>query len=247
MKFVNEKRLYSLNEITTSLSITRKELLDLESLDIIKPTYKDNYSLYRYYDPLIILDIIEIKELLNAGISIQELKYFKDNKLSKKDLNYILKRKESSLNNVKLLFEEEILSFYKKNQGEIIYYYESRNITDFSIIPSLMNNLIEHALSKNYIFDNSSFPFVLISKDSLMKETKRIRICLPLIKKYNEENIEIIKESNTCVLDSSLSLTKSFSIFLDLLNKNNFKSKNTLMFIYYKNNLNINRIIGFLN
>ena len=247
MKFVNEKKLYSLNEITTSLSITRKELLDLESLDIIKPTFKDNYSGYRYYDPLIILDIIEIKELLNAGISIQELKYFKENKLSKKDLNYILKRKESSLNNVKLLFEEEILSFYKKNQGEIIYYYESRNITDFSLIPSLINNLIEHALNKNYIFDNSSFPFVLISKDSLNKDVKRIRICLPLIKKYNEENIEIIKESNTCVLDSSLSLNKSFSIFLDLLNKNDFKSKNTLMFMYYKNNLNINRIIGFLN
>ncbi len=247
MKFIKEQKLYSLNEITTSLSLTRKELLELESLNILTPTFKDTSSNYRYYDPLIILKLIEIKELLNAGISLQELKYYYDNKLSKEDIKLLLNSKENSIYNVKLLFNENILSFYKRKSNQIIYYYETRNIKDLSLIPELIKNIYIHALEKEYIFDSSYFPFVLINRNSLNDKEYKIRICLPLIKEYKEENISIIKESNTIVLDSSKDLISSLSLFNNLIDSNNLKIKNTIMFIYYQNNLNSNRIIGFLN
>ncbi len=247
MKFLKEEKLYSLNEITTALSITRKELLELESLNIITPTFKDENSNYRYYDPLIILKLIEIKELLNSGISLLELKYYLDNKLSKKDIKFILNSKEKSINNVKMLFEENILSFYKRKSSQIIYYYELRNISSLDKIDELIKNVYIHALEKQYIFDSSNFPFILINHNSYNENEFKIKICIPLIKEYQEENISIIKESNVVVLDSSKNIKSSLDLFNNLINSNNLKIKNTIMFIYYYKNKETNRIIGFLN
>lgn len=247
MKFINEQKYYSLNEITSSLSIDRKDILELEKQNIINPSYKDDNSNYRYYDPLIILKLIEINKLLNAGFSIEEIKIFLENKSNKNELKNDLNERLYSINDVNLFFKDSILSLSKRFQRQCIYYYEYRNIDNFKMIKDLIKNVYIHALEKKYIFDKNSFPFILFLKNNY-EENKplKVKICLPIIREYNENNIEIIKESNVITLDSSLNFSSSYNLFLKSINDKNINIKNLIQIIYYFDKVNLFRINGFI-
>ena len=248
MKFINEKKFYSLNEITSSLSIDRKDILELEKLNIIIPSYKDENSNYRYYDPLIILKLIEINKLLKAGISIEEIKIYFENKSNIDELKCGLNERLNSINDVNIFFNNSILLLSKRSQRQYIYYYEYRNIDTFDMINSLIKNVYIHAIEKKYIFDKNSFPFILFLKSNYeVNKPLKVKICLPLIKYYDENNIEILKKSNVITLDSSLNFTTSYNLFIKSINEKNLNIKNLIQIFYYFDKDNLFRINGFIN
>lgn len=248
MKFINENKYYSLNEITSSLSIDRKDILELEKLNIIIPSYKDENSNYRYYDPLIILKLIEINKLLKAGISIEEIKIYFENKSNIDELKCGLNERLNSINDVNIFFNNSILLLSKRSQRQYIYYYEYRNIDSFDMINSLIKNVYIHAIEKKYIFDKNAFPFILFLKSNYeVNKPLKVKICLPLIKYYDENNIEILKKSNVITLESSLNFTTSYSLFIKSINEKNLNIKNLIQVFYYFDEDNLFRINGFIN
>ena len=87
MKFVNEKKVYSMFEVTKASSFSRNFLLELEENNLIEPYFKDKNTSYRYYDETIFIKLNEIKTLLNAGLSKNEIKeYYINNDLDDESL-----------------------------------------------------------------------------------------------------------------------------------------------------------------
>lgn len=249
MKFVGEEKLYSLYEVSTASSFSRKYILELEKLGLIIPTYKDEDTNYRYYDPLIILKLKEIKLFLDAKMSLEEIRLHYLNQLNKEEEYFDLEKRIDAINTCKLLFKENQKRIYKSRIKETIYYYEERNITSIDMLPNLLKNVYIHALSKDYIFADTN-PFILFNKKVLDNPNSpfRIKICLPLLKAYKEENIEILKENNVLCFDSSnITFEESLSSFSNLINDNNYKIKDIVLRYFYYSDPKINRIITFIN
>ncbi len=266
MKFVNEKKVYSMFEVTKASSFSRNFLLELEENNLIEPYFKDKNTSYRYYDETVFVKLNEIRTLLNAGLTKKEIKDFyidkdfEDESLLKKE------NKEKIINNLKtkrddidtsLLFLSSLVNkIYKKKMDEIIYYYEERNINDIKLIYPLLREIYIHALAKNYCF--SSFPpFVLFSKNILNNENEdiflngtnyvRVKICIPLIRKYNEKNIETISKNISLIYEiNKTSFLSAFNNFKNIVINN---SLNDFLYLFFLDNekLKINKFIMPLN
>lgn len=244
MKYLNNQKLYSLNEITRSFPISRKELLELEEKGLIE-VYKDKDTSYRYYESTIFIKLNTIRLLKNSGLSLLEIKmYFEDRLENKDELVSLLNKRKEDLE-TSLLLLSNINKLTKKEINEIIYYYEERNVKDLSSIYSLINEVYIHALNKDYIFDISS-PFILINKEKLNyiednEKYFKIKICLPLKIKYDEKNISIIKKNVYLTYEvNNISFNSALKNIKDLENKNSIKIKNEILYyLDFKNDKNL--------
>ena len=255
MKIFIDKKYFSLNEVTSTLSIKRKDLLMLEELGLLYPSYKDEDTLYRYYEPSSLTKIKEIMTLKNAGLSYEEIKQYYSDTINKEDINNKLTKKENDLKIASLYFKKDnVRNMYKKLISDNIYfYYEERNIFDINSLPSLINEIFVHVVQKSYILDTNNEVFIAISKDELEKITSstpypfKVKIGIPLIKDYKEKNTAIIKKTNSLIYEASNS---NFFKEIDNLNKvltesniNSVKTKKDIMFIYLRNSSIIKFII----
>lgn len=244
MKYLNNQKLYSLNEITRSFPISRKELLELEEKGLIE-VYKDKDTSYRYYESTIFIKLNTIRLLKNSGLSLLEIKmYFEDRLENKDELITLLNKRKEDLE-TSLLLLSSVNKLTKKEINEIIYYYEERNVKDLSSIYSLINEVYIHALNKDYIFDTLS-PFILINKEKLNyiednEKYFKIKICLPLKNKYDEKNISIIKKNVYLTYEvNNISFNSALKNIKDLENKNSIKIKNEILYyLDFKNDKNL--------
>lgn len=241
MKYLNNQKLYSLNEITRSFPISRKELLELEEKGLIE-VHKDKDTSYRYYESTIFIKLNTIRLLKNSGLSLFEIKMYFEDSLENKDeiINILKKRKEDLETSLLLLSNINKLSI--KEMNETIYYYEERNVNDLTSIYSLIKEVYNHAIAKDYIFDTSS-PFILINKEKLYfldnnEKLFKIKICLPLKFNYNEKNISIIKNNSYLTYEvNNLSFIEGLKTIKSLENKQSIKIKNDILyFLNFKNN-----------
>ncbi len=246
MKIINNKKLYSLYEITKSLNLLRKEILEYENIGLIEPTYKDQDTLYRYYDPLVILKINEIKAFKNSGFSLNEIKNYYDGYLNRQAKLDELNQKMEDIKSVTLLIDEKIHQIYIENIKPLIFYYEERNITDFSLLPSLIKEIYVHALAKDYIF--ASFPpFIIFNKEKIFNSDLKpfkVKICLPLKNKYNEKNIIETKSFSSLIYESTnIDFISSLNEIKKIITNNNYKIRNEIIYIYFDSAPSINKIL----
>ena len=74
-----ENKLFQIGEVTKSLGVTRKMLLNYEELGLLVPAYKNTNSGYRYYSADNLVHIRLIRTLQNLGLSLPEIQsYFDD-------------------------------------------------------------------------------------------------------------------------------------------------------------------------
>ncbi len=263
MKFVNDKKVYSMFEVTKASSFSRQFLLELEESGLIKPYYKDKNTSYRYYDESIFVLLNEISLLLNAGLTKKEIKeFYLENDINnesilkkekKEELIKLLKKKKDDIDQSLLFLSSSTNKTYRKQTEKIIYYYEERNVKDLSILPSLLKEIYIHALSKNYIFEKKN-PFIIIPKESFINKDQifdnnemiKIKVCIPLIKDYKEKNIEEIDKSISLIYEiNKVSFLDAYKNLKKILSDNKIKIKKDLIYEYFDNNesLKINRFI----
>ena len=74
-----EKELFKIGEVTKTLGLSRRILLNYEAVGLLTPAYTDAESGYRYYSADNIVHIRLIRALQNLGLSLKEIgAYFKD-------------------------------------------------------------------------------------------------------------------------------------------------------------------------
>lgn len=249
MKYINEEKYYSIYEISKASNISRKEILELEKEKIILPSFKDKTTSYRYYDPLIIFKLNEVKLLLNASFSYEDIRRYYSSTLNKEEKLSFLKEKEKAIStSISLL--SNVNTIKKIKLDPIIYYYEERNLLSYNrMIISLIKEIYIHALNKDYLIDISSLPFILFNKDKLSNNNLspfKVKICIPLLKDYKEKNISILSFKEGIEFSSSTSsFEKNLLIFNLSLLKNNIIINDEVYMNIFLSNLNLHNFIAF--
>lgn len=74
-----EKDLFQIGEVSKLLGVTRRMIINYESLGLLTPAYKNESSGFRYYNVDNIVHIRIIRTLQNLGLSLPEIKNYFDN------------------------------------------------------------------------------------------------------------------------------------------------------------------------
>ena len=105
------KNLFTVSQVTKSCKISRATLLRLENRGLLRPAFTDKKSGYRYYDNHNVTRILQIKHLLDIGLSYDEVyEYFNTNGTSQELLSSL----EEKINAAKRMYEEMKLRIENK-------------------------------------------------------------------------------------------------------------------------------------
>lgn len=80
-----ENKLFQIGEVTKSLGITRRMLLNYEDLGLLTPAKKNDQNGYRYYSADNLVHIRLIRTLQNLGLSLPEIRSYFDNTVALDD------------------------------------------------------------------------------------------------------------------------------------------------------------------
>ena len=106
------KNLFTVSQVTKSCGISRATLLRLEKRGLLQPVFVDKKSGYRYYDNHDVTRILQIKHLLDIGLSYDGIyEYFNTNGTSEKLLNSL----EVRMNAAKRMYDEMKLRIENKH------------------------------------------------------------------------------------------------------------------------------------
>lgn len=110
--------MYQIGEFSHLCNITIKTLRHYDKIDLLKPSYVDEYSGYRYYDEKQINKILEIKKLQKAGFKLNEIKQI----MKEKDINLISRKLDDLENEYNEKFDilEEKKKIMKNENVEFI-------------------------------------------------------------------------------------------------------------------------------
>lgn len=75
-------KLFQIGDVAYLLGISRKMILDYESAGLIKPTFVDENTRYRYFDMQSIVNIRLILDLRRVDMSIKEIKRYLCNNIT---------------------------------------------------------------------------------------------------------------------------------------------------------------------
>lgn len=105
------KNLFTISQVTKSCNVSRSTLLRLEKRGLLTPVLTDEESGYRYFDNHNVTRILQVKHLLDIGLSYDEIHaYFATNGTSKK----LLRALEQRMYATKRMYEEMSLRIVHK-------------------------------------------------------------------------------------------------------------------------------------
>ncbi len=240
------KSKFSIGEVAKIHNITVETLRHYDRVGLLKPSYINSNTRYRYYNAkdFIILDLI--KQCKAMGLSLEEIKNIIENYTSPESVLHIIRKQKEivnekikELNNIKenIKFLEENISvsldeglnkisikFYDKR--DFIKYNNSNRFTEeFEV--NLSKILAE--IERKYTYFNKELGFV-ISCDEL-KKSKEVVYKNAMIKFTQSMDIE---EYDKIILPAGRYLTlnfdddyndtkKYYNIMMDFIDKNNIK------------------------
>lgn len=86
-----ENKLFQIGEVTKSLGITRRMLLNYEDLGLLTPARKNDHNGYRYYSADNLVHIRLIRTLQNLGLSLPEIRnYFNNTVVLDDEINRLI-------------------------------------------------------------------------------------------------------------------------------------------------------------
>lgn len=83
--------LFKIGEVTKAVGLTRRIIINYETMGILTPAYRDEQSGFRYYSADNIVHIRLIRALQNFGLSLEEIKrYFHDSAYLSKEIDRLV-------------------------------------------------------------------------------------------------------------------------------------------------------------
>ena len=135
--------MYKIGEFSKMSKTTIKTLRYYEKEGLLKPTFIDQYTSYRYYESSQLVEISKIISLRQVGLSIKEIKKILDGydmaeilKTRKKEIENNLIDYNIQLSKINYLLEEKNMKneIFIKDIPSYIIYYRDGMIEDFSKI-----------------------------------------------------------------------------------------------------------------
>lgn len=180
------KNLFTISQVTKSCNVSRSTLLRLEKRGLLTPALTDEESGYRYFDNHNVTRILQIRHLLDLGLSYDEIyAYFDTNGTSKKLLRTLEQRTYAT----KRMYEEMSLRIARKQSltfetvalpKYVCYAREYRGGTakeKYNVMYALYHEAIEKGLRPL-----ASEPLFTINKntDLFGKKEETFVCCIPL-------------------------------------------------------------------
>ncbi len=115
--------MYSIGEFSKMAKISVKTLRFYDEIDLLKPTRVDNFTNYRYYDTVQLIDLQKIIAMKQAGLAIDDIKTV----LHGGDTIALLQKTKTELAKRSKTLTENIarLNLLIKNKGEIHMNYQA--------------------------------------------------------------------------------------------------------------------------
>lgn len=216
------KNLFTISQVTKSCNVSRSTLLRLEKRGLLTPALTDEESGYRYFDNHNVTRILQIRHLLDLGLSYDEIyAYFDTNGTSKK----LLRTLEQRMYATKRMYEEMSLRIARKQSltfetvalpKYVCYARECRGsaVKDkYSVMYALYHEVIEKGLRPL-----ASEPLFTINKntDLFGKKEETFVCCIPLEPDDAPEDALILKgcRAFSCLCYGSYdSLTQARMLF----------------------------------
>ena len=177
--------MYKIGDFSNMAKTTIKTLRYYEKEGLLKPSYIDPYTSYRYYDASVLVQLSKIISLKQAGLSIKDIKKVLDGY----DLKIILNEKKKEI--------EENLVLLNTKLSKINYLLEGKNMKNEIFIKEIPSYVVYYR--DGIISDFSKIPeFVLSSGTECAKANPNLKCITPdycyisyLDGEYKEENIKI--------------------------------------------------------
>jgi len=212
--------MYKIGEFSEMTNTSIKMLRYYDEIDLIKPSYIDYYTNYRYYSSNQIDDVKVVLDLKELGLSLNEIKAF----IKTRDIN-IIKNKERELLNMVNNIENYInnkkkVEFIQGDYEKYIYWNGNKEAGNPFALEIKDNNCDYYIVKVNEeFFDNL---YVYTNENNLIN----LNISLRPFNEYFDETIEFLKtkyDQVTLKYDKEMYGNK---IYDDVINKCNIINEN---------------------
>lgn len=181
--------MYKIGEFADITNTTIKTLRYYDEIDLIKPSYIDYYTNYRYYSSDQVNDVKLVLELKDLGLSLNDIKTF----IETKDIN-IIKNKERELLNMvdsinNYINNEKRIEFIKGDYEKYIYWNGNKEAGSPFALEIKDNNCDYYVVKENdEFFDNL---YIYNNENNLIN----MNVCLRPFNEYFDETIAFLKNN----------------------------------------------------
>lgn len=251
----NMKKYFSIGQMSKLHNISVQTLRHYDKLDLLKPSYTNSSSGYRYYSTRDFLTMDLIKQCKDMGLSLEEIKDVIDNYTSLESISDILANQRKIVDNkIKELesikykinsLEDKIRTaldininqvFIKENEERkfLKYKYIERYTEEFEM--SLRAILLD--VEENYRDSNTEIVFTTsyeAIKNANQVLYKNVMIHVEDELDYNKDNLVTLPKGKylTLYFDDKYSKAYNYySLLIEYINKHNIKIKGDFREIY---------------
>ena len=232
--------MYKIGDFSKMSKTTIKTLRYYEKEGLLKPTFIDQYTSYRYYESSQLVEISKIISLRQVGLSIKEIKKILDGydmveilKARKKEIENNLIDYNIQLSKIKYLLEGSNMEnkiFIKEIPSYIIYYRDGV-ISDFSKILEFAMATGEECLKANPNFKciNPDYCYISYLDGEYKEKDIKIRYAQAVEKLGNEtDKIKFMKSNPitaVCIYHKGAynNLRDSYNIILKYIEDNGYE------------------------
>lgn len=190
--------MYQIGEFSHLCNTTIKTLRHYDKIDLLKPSYVDKDSGYRYYDAKQINKILEIKKLQKAGFKLNEIRQI----MKEKDINLISRKLDDLENEYNEKFD--ILEEKKKiMKNENVEFIRAKKMYFAGYFKKIKNRGEIEKIKSKYFNEEClcNLKDVFISYEKFFEE-KNIRCFVgKVIDINNSELVDYCKKNKMSIID----------------------------------------------
>lgn len=158
--------MYKIGDFSKISEVSIKTLRYYDDINLLKPSYQDFFTGYRYYEETQLNEITLIKNLKELGLTLTEIKKY----IESKEMDIFEIKKKGFEKTMKKIDE-----FIEKNKKQIVYSIRESDYNEYVIINGIKQSLCPQALevrdnnAKYYIIEkNNTFfdDFCVFAEDN---------------------------------------------------------------------------------
>ncbi len=158
--------MYKIGDFSKISEVSIKTLRYYDDINLLKPSYQDFFTGYRYYEETQLNEITLIKNLKELGLTLTEIKKY----IESKEMDIFEIKKKGFEKTMKKIDE-----FIEKNKKQIVYSIRESDYNEYIIINGIKQSLCPQALevrdnnAKYYIIEkNNTFfdDFCVFAEDN---------------------------------------------------------------------------------
>lgn len=208
---MKNSNLFQIGEVANLLGISRKMILDYENDGLIKPSYIDEFTGYRYFDSITIAKLHLILDLRKADMSIRQIHKYLNGKLLYEeqiaDFRNKIQHIENAIEQLSLrnLKSSSVSNVSETLLGEIYCICKDVVVTDIDDGINAFTETYFDCLRRKYCLDKyhnnfCEFPKDILSDDLYDTTDFSMKICIAIESNEKTHDCEFFPETKAVVI-----------------------------------------------